>query len=112
MAYFAGLTAGGGVPLFVRTTPGLPQVRVHVCVHRSLALPTSLTFIHHVSPSHITQLSFPTIGTLYGTHMFVERNDARLRSTVTDNAKIVWKAFHSRCRAHCAQTCIDSHVAA
>eukprot|EP00042_Codosiga_hollandica_P054716 m.747620 g.747620 ORF g.747620 m.747620 type:complete len:448 (-) comp58964_c0_seq2:107-1450(-) len=64
-AYLAGLTAGGGVPLFLRASAGMPQ------------------------------LSFPTIGTLYGTNMFVERNDAQLKSTVTENAKIVWRTYHS-----------------
>ena len=44
----------------------------------------------------LLQLNFQSMGALYGSHMFVVRNDAKLRSTTTENAKVFWKAFHDR----------------
>ena len=44
----------------------------------------------------LRQLNFPSIGTLYGTHMFVERNNAVLRSATTESAKLFWKSYHNR----------------
>ncbi|KAK7488783.1 hypothetical protein BaRGS_00019918 [Batillaria attramentaria] len=42
----------------------------------------------------VFQLPFPVIGSLNAVHMFAANQGASLRSTTTDDAKIVWKDFH------------------
>ncbi|EDV28845.1 uncharacterized protein TRIADDRAFT_52122 [Trichoplax adhaerens] len=64
MAYVIALTSGGGVPLFTRTI------------------------------GDYEALPFPTVGSLNGVHMFTETHGAKLLSTRTQNAKIVWQVFN------------------
>ncbi|XP_078332819.1 protein fuzzy homolog isoform X2 [Crassostrea virginica] len=42
----------------------------------------------------IEVLPFPVIGSLNGVHMFGSSHDVTLQSTVTEDAKIVWRVFH------------------
>ncbi|XP_078332818.1 protein fuzzy homolog isoform X1 [Crassostrea virginica] len=63
-SYLVCLTTAGGVPLFTRTADDLKP------------------------------LPFPVIGSLNGVHMFGSSHDVTLQSTVTEDAKIVWRVFH------------------
>lgn len=42
------------------------------------------------------QLPFPVIGSLNAVHMFASNHGASLKSTTTDDAKIVWRDFYDR----------------
>ena len=42
------------------------------------------------------QLPFPAVGSLNGVQMFAKNLEAKLLSTCTDDAKIVWHTFHER----------------
>ncbi|XP_025088613.1 protein fuzzy homolog [Pomacea canaliculata] len=63
-AYLLCLSAGGGIPIFTR------------------------------SHGDVKPLPFPVIGSLNAVHMFATNHGASLKSTTTDDAKIVWRDFY------------------
>jgi hypothetical protein len=63
-SYLAAFISTTGVPLFIRSTPGLPQ------------------------------LSFPVIASLNGVHTFTDSAKATLHSSSSNDVRIVWKNFN------------------
>ncbi|CAG5130730.1 unnamed protein product, partial [Candidula unifasciata] len=64
-AYLMCLTSGSGMPVFTR------------------------------SVGSVKPLPFPVIGSLNAVHMFATNHNATLRSTTTEDARIVWREFRN-----------------
>ncbi|XP_012944707.1 protein fuzzy homolog [Aplysia californica] len=60
-----------------------------ICVTSGSGLP-----VFTRSVGNVKQLPFPVIGSLNAVHMFAANHEAELKSTATEDARIVWKEFH------------------
>ncbi|XP_042910284.1 protein fuzzy homolog isoform X2 [Parasteatoda tepidariorum] len=67
MAYFAVVTADGGVPIFQQSTGEIKS-----------------------------KLPFATVGALNGIHMYSRLQDAELKRAITPEEKILWREYHKR----------------
>ena len=92
MAYLAAVSAGSGVPLFIRTRGDVPQVSREWSINGTRMIVITWSFT--------PQLSFPVVAALNGAHFFTSNASCTLRSCCSGDVRTAWKCF-SDWWAHC-----------